>query len=51
LAGLNKVKIFWVDASFGRSGLEEKFDLFEETRLTIGVEAWTSGFWYGCGGS
>jgi hypothetical protein len=53
LAGLNEVKIFWVDSSLGRSGSEEKFDLFEETRLAVGVKAWSR--WpislrYGSGG-
>jgi hypothetical protein len=46
LAGLNEVKIFWVDSCLGRSGFEEKFDLFEETRLTVGVESWSSGLCY-----
>jgi len=50
LAGLNEVKIFWVDSCLGRSGFEEKFDLFEETRLTVGVEAWSRGTIWLCSG-
>jgi hypothetical protein len=50
LAGLNEVKIFWVDASFGGGGIEEELDLFKETRFTVNVEAWASDLWHRSGG-
>lgn len=53
LAGLNQIKIFWVDAGLGGGRLEEEFNLLEETRLSVDVEAGASNFGNtgGCGGS
>ena len=50
LAGLNQVKIFWVDASLESSRVVEEFDLFEETGLAVHIEAWADGLWHGGGG-
>lgn len=38
LASLDEVEPLWFNVSFGSSRLEEKFDLFEETRLSELIE-------------
>ena len=41
LASLDKVEFLLVDSGFGSSGVVEKLNLFEETRLTVSIKLWS----------